>query len=201
MKNNDESCRKAKSFQRARTVGTAVGVFIGCAILAVALSQFFVSKSFELSNTKGHVFTIDLSGQAAGIQMVPGSEQSLSPVITNTGTEKMYVFVRFDVETDDNGDPIYSFTPSSTEWTQVPIDPNTQLIYMYGIDENSPTAVLPDQTAQLSGVLKLEAENQDFPYLEDDDFKVTITGCAIGTDCDAESAQNIYSEYLSLGGE
>lgn len=66
------------------------------------------------------MFSIDLSGSVAGIEVVPGTEQSVAPSIENTGTESMYVFIRFDVGTTASNTPVYSFTPDENSgWTSV----------------------------------------------------------------------------------
>ncbi len=83
--------------QNAIVLGSIIGCFLGAEILAYAISPLFAHDSFTIDNTKGTVFSIDLSGTVSGIEVVLGTEQSVSPSITNTGTEPMYVFIRFDV--------------------------------------------------------------------------------------------------------
>ena len=130
--------------------------------------------------------------------MVPGSEQSVSPSIENTGTEPMYVFVRFDVGTTNPGGPVYSFSPDRTAWTSVETDDAGELLYVYGSNE-SLAALNAQEIADLSGTLTCTATGSDFVMLED--VKVKATGCAIGSEGEIGSAAEVYQDYLSLGGE
>lgn len=184
--------------QKAASIGLIIGIFFGCAIIAYAVSSYITHGSFTISNTRGSIFTIDLTGSVPGIAAVPGSEQSVSTSIKNTGTEKMYVFVRFDVGTTDAGSPIYSFTTSG--WSKVDRDNAGELLFVYG-SSDAPTALLPGETASLSGTLTVVATGADFVDLTDDDFAVTVTGCAVGGPESEGTASALYSEYLSLGGE
>ena len=70
-----------------------LGVFLGTAIVAYAVSSYFTGKSFEIRNTKGTLFTIDLTDEVEGTEVLPGTDQTVNASIENTGTEKMYVFV------------------------------------------------------------------------------------------------------------
>lgn len=183
--------------QKAASIGLIIGIFFGCAIIAYAVSSYFTSGSFTISNTRGSVFTIDLTGSVPGTAVVPGSEQSVSTSIENTGTEKMYVFVRFDVGTVDDS-PIYSFTTSG--WSAVDTGNAGELLFVYGSND-SPTALTPGQSAAMSGTLKVIATGADFVDLTDNDFAVTVTGCAVGGPESSGTASALYGEYLSLGGQ
>lgn len=183
--------------QKAASIGLIIGIFFGCAIIAYAVSSYVTHGSFTISNTRGSVFTIDLTGSVPGIAAVPGSEQSVSTSIENTGTEKMYIFVRFDVGTVDDS-PIYSFTTSG--WSAVDTGNAGELLFVYGTND-SPTALLPGDTASMSGTLKVVATGADFVSLTDDDFAVTVTGCAVGGPESSGTASALYAEYQSLGGQ
>lgn len=131
-----------KSFaQRLATIGSMIGIFFGCIILAYAISNLFTFGTFKISNKRGTMFTIDLNKTVTGIEAVPGSEQTVTTSITNTGTEKMYVFVRFDTSTTSNGEPIYSFAADG--WTQIDRDDPGELLFVYGS--------ITDPTPGLSG--------------------------------------------------
>jgi|ADurb_Gel_03_Slu_FD_contig_21_337108_length_685_multi_3_in_0_out_0_1 hypothetical protein len=184
--------------QKAASIGIIIGIFFGCAVIAYAVSNYITHGSFTISNTRGYTFTIDLSGSVPGIAVVPGSEQSVNTSIENTGTEKMYVFVRFDVGTTSNDAPIYSFTTSG--WSAVDTGNTGELLFVYG-SESTPTAVYPGDTASLSGTLTVVATGADFVGLTDNDFAVTVTGCAVGGPESSGTASALYAEYLSLGGQ
>ena len=184
--------------QKAASIGLIIGIFFGCAVIAYAVSNYITHGSFTISNTRGSVFTIDLTGSVPSIAAVPGSEQSVSTSIKNTGTEKMYVFVRFDVGTTSNSTPIYSFTTNG--WSSVDTGNDGELLFVYG-SSDAPTALLPGDTAPMSGTLKVIATGAEFVSLTDDDFGVTVTGCAVGGPESSGSAAELYAEYLSLGGQ
>lgn len=184
--------------QKAASIGIILGIFLGCAIIAYAVSSYFTSGTFEISNTKGSVFTIDLNKTVTGIAAVPGSEQTVTTSITNTGTEKMYVFVRFDVGTTSNNTPIYSFTTSG--WSAVERDDPGELLFVYG-NASEPTLLMPGDSAAMTGTLKVIATGADFVTLTDEDFAVTVTGCAVGGPESSGTAAELYAEYISLGGQ
>lgn len=105
--------------QKAIILGSVIGSFLGAGVLAYAISPLFTHDSFTIDNTKGHVLSIDLTGSVSGIEVVPGTEQTVSPCIENKGTEPMYVFVRFDVGVTNSGGNVYSFTPDAgSGWTK-----------------------------------------------------------------------------------
>lgn len=75
-------------------------------------SRDVTHKSLTVENTKKDVFTIDLTGQTEGVELSPGDSQSVAYSITNTGTVKMYAFVRLNTNVAPSGDPsVYSFAP------------------------------------------------------------------------------------------
>ena len=108
----------------------------------------------------------------------------------------MYVFVRFDSGTTPSGSPIYSFTTSN--WSNVDqfLD---QLLFVYG-NAGDPTPLLPGETASMSGTLRVEATGADFVNMTDDDFEITVTGCAVGGPEIEGTGADLYAKYLGLGG-
>ena len=186
------SWREKTIRQKMAGVGAIVGLFFGCAILAYAISSLVTYGSFSVNNAKKHSFTIDLTGQVTATELGPGDSQSISPSITNTGTDKMYVFVR--INCSDDG--IYSFTPSGN-WTAVETTNAGEMVYAYG----EPTAIKPGESVTISGTMTIVASNAVFSELADDALFYTVTGCAIGTDAETSGAEALYNEYLSSGGE
>lgn len=184
--------------QRLTTIGAMVGIFFGAVLIAYAVSNLFTYGTFTIPNTKGTAFTIDLTNSVTGIEALPGSTQTVNTSIKNTGTEKMYVFVRFNTSTTSSGSSIYSF--SANGWSAVDRDDAGELLFVYG-SANEPTVVMPGETASLSGTLTVVATGADFVDLTDDDFAVTVTGCAVGGPESSGSASALYAEYLSLGGQ
>lgn len=186
--------------QKASFIGTVLGCFLGCCLIAYAASSLFTHRSFVINNTKGTVFSIDLTGSVSGTEVVPGTEQTVSPSIQNTGTESMYVFVRFDVGVTASNTPVYSFTPDENSgWTAVDNGNDGSLLFVYG-SESTPVAIESQDSADLSGVLTCIAEGSDFVSLED--VSVKVTGCAIGSvGEDGETAAEVYADYIELGGK
>lgn len=194
-----EGWRKKSARQRAISLGTVLGCFLGAVFLAYAASSLFTHKSFNIPFTKGSVFSIDLTGSIAGSEVVPGTEVSVSPSIENTGTDSMYVFIRFDVGVTGSGGNVYSYTPDENSgWTEVSSS-NGSLLFVYA-DSSGLVAVEPGDSADLSGTLTCIAAGSDFVNL--DSVAVKVTGCAIGTDGEeGENAAKVYADYIELGGE
>ena len=72
--------------QRAISIGAVTGCFLGAWLFAYAISPLFTHDSFTIDNTKGQVLSIDLTRLVSGIEVVPGTEQTVEPSIKNTGT-------------------------------------------------------------------------------------------------------------------
>lgn len=185
--------------QRLATIGSMIGFFFGCIILAYAITSLITSGQFGIHNPPKHIFTIDLTGQVPAVEMGPGDEQTIAPSIKNTGTEKMYVFVRFNCSDDG----VYEFVPAEgSNWTKVDSDVPGEMIYAYG----DPDKLIPGDSATLSGKMKVVATNVMFSEWFDagtaeDVLYYTVTGCAIGTDAESSGAAALYDEYVSSGGQ
>lgn len=180
--------------QRLLTIGAMIGIFFSGVIVAFAISNYIDHGSFGVKNTIDHIFTIDLTGEVAPVALGPGGTQSISPSIKNTGTEKMYVFVRFNCSDDG----IYSFTQTGSGWSKVETIGAGEMLYVYG----EPTKLSPGESATLSGTMTVIADNVAFSEFESDDaLYYTVTGCAIGTDAENTDPALLYGEYLSSGGE
>lgn len=74
-----------------------------------------------------------------------------------------------------------------------------ELVYCYG--DSEPIALDPGTSATLNGTLTVAVDNASFAELADDALHYTVTGCAVNSDADGTSAQGLYEEYLSAGGE
>lgn len=184
--------------QKLATIAAMAGIFFGTLFLAYAISNLITNGTFKIPNTRGTVFAIDLDKTVEGVEAVPGSTQTVTTSITNRGTEKMYVFVRFDVGTTFSGSPIYSF--SADGWTRIEREDPGELLFVYGSAEE-PTVLYPEETALMSGALTVAATGGDFVTLKNEDFEVKVTGCAVGGPESEGTGEQLYAEYLSLGGE
>ncbi len=199
----------------ATVLDSAVGHFFGSATVVFAatalIATLIASKSFEILNTGGQIISIDLTGQVEGMAVTPGTEQSVSPAMTNKGNVNMYMFIRFDVGTyttaaGENGStvkPVYEFTVDRSEssfWTQIEGENLGQLIFAYGA-ESELTEVEPKEEIMLPGTLKCIVDDSSFVDLDDNDLKIKVTGCAIRSEDQSTIAYDCYQAYLSAGGE
>ena len=107
----------ARIFNTMKVAGASVGRFFAAAIVVFALSTLFDMATTTLPNKGGVIeFKVsigDLKDKATTV--VPGTEQFIDTSITNKSGQNMYVFLRLDCGTYDEGDekfPIYSFTPA-----------------------------------------------------------------------------------------
>lgn len=184
--------------QRVVFVAAMFGLFLGTAAIVYAISNYITHGSFIVPDKPKHKFEIDLTGQIEGAELGPGEAQTINPAIENIGTDKMYVFIR--INCSDDG--IFSFTPSSSDWTEVESEVPGEMIYCYG----EPTKLTPGEKVTLSGKMRVVATGAMFSEwfdagTADEKLYFTVTGCAIGTDAENTSAAGLYSEYLSSGGE
>jgi hypothetical protein len=91
-------------------------IWIGLGVLAIpivvyAAVRLFYSQSTTSNFGKKVVFTFDLSADMPEVEVGPGDSASVSPVITNTATEQMVVFI--DIETPSyEGESIYTVEPA-----------------------------------------------------------------------------------------
>ena len=76
---------------RQKTVSVAViaGFFVASTVVAFALGTLVSHNSKELIDTGGRVHSSVLNIGTEGTEVVPGSERTISPTITNTGNEKI----------------------------------------------------------------------------------------------------------------
>ena len=102
----------------------------------------------------------------------------------------VHVFIRINCS---NGG-IYEFE-GDDRWTVVNTGTPDEFVYGY---EN---VLSPGDSATLNGTMSVIADNKTFSELDDDALHYTVTGCAIGTDAGSESISDLYTEYLSSGGQ
>ncbi len=157
--------------------------------MVFAISSYITSESFNVPNTKKHIFTMDLTGQVSAAELGSGDSQSIAPTIINTGTDKMHVFIR--INCSDDG--VYSFD-GGDGWSAVNTGSPGEFVYGYE------TILAPGDSATLNGTMTVIADNKTFSELYEDALLYTVTGCAIGTDSASEEISDLYTEYLSSGG-
>ena len=67
---------------------------------------------------------------------------------------------------------------------------------MYGYEN----VLAPGESATLNGTLTVITDNKTFSELDEYALYYTVNGCAIGTDAESEGISDLYTEYLSSGG-
>lgn len=112
--------------QKVASVGTILGIFLTCTIIAYAVTSLLGSKSASINNTKGHTFKMDLVIGIEGIEVVPGTEQSLSSITVQnkSSTDTVYAFISF------NYDPNVYEIQNVSGWELVQ-DSGGQAVYSY----------------------------------------------------------------------
>lgn len=159
--------------------GIAVGIFLGVATVAYAITNLFVSKSVTTSFTKKQIFQFDFNTGLNGGEIGPGDSFSVNPVIYNDATEYMFVFIGVDMPFVD-GSPLYTFEVDR-DWTLVESDGGV-VVYAYTAGSEGMTTLTPgDSTTALTEQMTMRSIT-NAEYAGIDDINITITGYAIGTE-------------------
>ena len=88
--------------------GIFLGAFLGLSVTAYALVRMFYMQDVRSDFTKKQIFEFELNAEMASQELGPGDSFAVSPVIDNTATEEMYVFIEVDMP-ESNGEPLYTF--------------------------------------------------------------------------------------------
>lgn len=178
--------------------------FIASEILVVALvyagTRLKARKELDNSMGKGHFDSIDLDGKATKRDVIPGDEISVNPTVTNKRTDPMYVFIRFECTTFDDGTganvPIYSFTPSDSTLALVDTGVDGEICYGYGT-ESEMTVVQLGESVSLSSMLKLVMDSDSFVAVDEENLGFKTIGCVIDTAGNWSTPQDVYDEYIA----
>lgn len=163
--------------KRIITMGSWVGIFLATVIVAYAITNLFFSRSQTSDLSKKVIFKFDLDTGMSSGEVGPGDSFCVNPVVTNSATEEMYVFVKLQMPEWD-GSLLYTY-PVDDEWTLVDRFDGT-VVYGYG---NSEMTVLNpgEATSALTNQVTMRSIS-NAEYAEIDDINMTITGYAIGTE-------------------
>ena len=174
--------------------GIAVGIFLGVAIVAYAITNLFFMKSYTTSFTPKQIFQFDFNTGLNGGVVGPGDFFSVNPVIYNDATEDMFVFIQVDMPFVD-GSPLYTFEVDR-DWTQVESSSGT-VVYAYGSDEMS--ALTPgESTSALTNEMTMRSIT-NAEYADIDDINITIIGYAVGTDGVSATPAESWNECKLIG--
>lgn len=164
-------------YKKSKFLGAALGVFFAVGIVAYAITNLFFTKSITSELSKKVIFQFDLNTGMSSGEVGPGDSFFVNPVVTNSATEEMYVFVKVNMPTTVDG-ALYSFD-ADNEWIPVS-DYDGTIIYAYASSEM--TALQPgDSTSALTEQMTMD-EISNAEYAAIDDINITITGYAIGTE-------------------
>lgn len=159
--------------------GMAVGIFLGVAIVAYAITNLFSMKSYTSSFTPKQIFQFDFNTGLNGGEIGPGDSFSVRPVIYNDATEDMFVFIEIEMPLVGST-PLYSFTPSD-EWCVVESDGGV-VVYAYTAGSEGMTVLTPGEstTALTEQMTMRSITNAEYAGI--DDINITLTGYAIGVE-------------------
>ena len=175
-------------------LGMAVGIFLGVAIVAYAITNLFSMKSYTSSFTPKQIFQFDFNTGLNGGEIGPGDSFSVSPVIYNDATEDMFVFIEIEMPLVGST-PLYSFTPSD-EWCVVESDGGV-VVYAYTAGSEGMTVLTPGEstTALTEQMTMRSITNAEYAGI--DDINITLTGYAIGVE-DVPSVPEEAWDYCKL---
>ena len=159
--------------------GMAVGIFLGVAIVAYAITNLFSMKSYTSSFTPKQIFQFDFNTGLNGGEIGPGDSFSVSPVIYIDATDDMFVFIEIEMPLVGST-PLYSFTPSD-EWCVVESDGGVG-VYAYTAGSEGMTVLTPGEstTALTEQMTMRSITNAEYAGI--DDINITLTGYAIGVE-------------------
>lgn len=148
-----------------------------CTVIAVyAISRLFYSKSVTSNFSKKQIFEFELSASTMQAELGPGDSVSVNPIIKNSATEKMFVFI--EVKTPVFKDePLYEYAVNE-DWVLVESYSGSE-VFAYGGDQL--TMLFPDEstTPLMSSITMKQVSNAEYSEIED--INISITGYAI--DC------------------
>ena len=179
--------QEKKSHSRLNTtmyiIGGSIGRLLATATVVFAISTLIAVFTTKLPNTKGVIeFKINIDSiEDQAMQVVPGTEQTISTSITNDSAQQMYMFVRIDCGTYGDGDCIYSFSPDYESWSVVDAGEDGQIVLAW-TEDGKLKKVDSQDSVGLSGTLTCVVPIQYFDGLSDEDMVVDFDGFGISTE-------------------
>lgn len=176
------------------SVGVCTGILMAIVIVAYAITNLLDTKTSTTEYSKKVIFEVDLDiGMSTG-EVGPGDCIMVNPVVTNSATEEMYVFVKIDMSEWD-GSPLYTFQ-ADDQWELVDSAGGTS-VYAYGNPEM--TILNPgESTPALTNQMVMQSIS-NAEYAAIDDINVTVTCYAIGTEGVAMNPADAWNECKTIG--
>lgn len=176
------------------TIGLWAGIFLTTVIVAYAITNLFFTQSRTTGFSKKVVFQFDLGIGTSSGEVGPGDSISVNPVVTNSATEDMYVFVKVQMPEWD-GSPLYTFHAGDA-WVLVESGEGV-VVYAYANPEM--TILNPgDSTSALTDQMSMRSIS-NAEYAEIDDINITVTGYAIGIEDVSTNPEDAWNECKSIG--
>ena len=174
--------------------GIFLGAFLGLSVTAYALVRMFYMQDVRSDFTKKQIFEFELNAEMASQELGPGDSFAVSPVIDNTATEEMYVFIQVDMPTTVDG-ALFLFD-TDNDWCVVCED-SGKVVYAYGDTEM--TVLCPgESTSALTNQMTMRSISIA-EYAAIDDINVTITGYAIGIEGVSTNPTDAWNECKAIG--
>lgn len=163
-------------------------------IVAYAITNLFFTQGRTTGFSKKVIFQFELGIGTSTGEVGPGDSISVNPVVTNSATEEMYVFVKIQMPEWDSS-PLYTFR-ADDDWVLVESADGTA-VYAYANPEM--TILSPgDSTTILTNQMTMRSIS-NAEYASIDDINITITGYAIGTEDVSTNPEDAWNECKEIG--
>lgn len=173
--------------------GVTLGIILGSVVISHAATRLFYSRNVVFEIPKKHVFEFDLNVDAVPTEMGSGDSMDVSPVIENTSTEEMYVFIEVDAP-DVNGEPLYALD-ANEEWRLIEMKTNC---YVYAYGNEQMTVLHPRETTiELTSKITMKnISNADYAYV--DNINISFYGYGIDTNGVVSDPESVWNECKAL---
>lgn len=182
-----------KLIEKTSLVGILLVVLCGSVMIAYAITRLFYSQNITSDFTKKQIFQFDLSSDMVSADLGPGESVFVNPVISNSATEKMYVFVVIESPEYDNA-PLYEYDVNDS-WVLVESDGGTEA-FAYGGETLA--VLIPGESTEplISTITMRQITNAEFASI--DDINISITGYAIDTNGSSADPAIVWNECKAL---
>ena len=177
------------------TVGVCTGILMATVIVAYAITNLFFSQSKTTDLSKKVIFQFDLDvGMSTG-EVGPGDSVLVNPIVTNSATEEMYVFMKIQMPEWD-GSSLYTFH-ADDQWILIE-SANGTVVYAYGNPEMTTLNPGESTSALTNQMVMRSISNAEYAAI--DDINITVTCYAIGTEDVATNPADAWNECKAIGG-
>lgn len=176
------------------TFGVWTGMLMATVIVAYAITNLFYSQTTTTEFSKKVIFQFDLDiGMSTG-EVGPGDSILVNPIVTNSATEEMYVFLKIQMPEWD-GSPLYTFQ-ADDQWVLIE-SANGTAVYAYGNPEMMILNPGESTSALTNQMVMRSISNAEYAAI--DDINITVTCYAIGTEGVATNPADAWNECKTIG--